>query len=263
LAAAEKITYRVEQLATVDTTISGNNQQTRLRSVSIRTFDVDQVDSDGNITFRHVIDEVDLWSEVTGRQPVRYNSRTDSEAPAEFANVQEVIGKPISKVTINPRGIIVKREDSLAQPNLGMGGLTIPLPEEEIPIGYRWATPCDIRIRMEDQTIKTIKTRELYELKKVEAGIATISVKTEVLTPVTDPKVKSQLIQRLSAGEIRFDVDAGRLESKRLDWDEHVIGFSGPESNMKYLARFTEKLAHRKNESTAVTAQTAAETETK
>ena len=30
--------------------------------------------------------------------------------------------------------------------------------------------------------------------------------------------------------------------SKQLDWDETVIGFNGAASNMKYLARFTEKL---------------------
>jgi hypothetical protein len=262
--AGEKITYRVEQLATVDTTISANNQQTKLRSVSVRTFEVDSVDDARNMTFRHVIDEVDLWSEVAGRQPVRYNSRTDAEAPPEFENVREMIGKPISIVTMNPRGIIVKREDQLRQPNLGMGGLSIPLPEAEIPVGYKWATPLDVRIRMEDQTIKTIKTRELYELKKVEAGIATIAIKTEVLTPVSDPKVKSQLVQRLSTGEIRFDADAGRLESKQLDWDETVIGFSGADSNMKYLARFTEKLTPRGDDSpAAVTARQPAAAETK
>jgi hypothetical protein len=82
-----------------------------------------------------------------------------------------------------------------------------------------------------------------YRLEKVQAGVATISVKTEILTPIDDAALKSQLVQQLSNGSIRFDLDAGRLLSKQLDWTENVIGFNGPESNMKYLARFTEKLA--------------------
>ncbi len=98
-------------------------------------------------------------------------------------------------------------------------------------------------MRLEDQRIKSIKTRELYVLEKVETGVATISVKTQVLTPVDDPRVKSQIMQRISQGELRFDMDAGRLISKQLDWDESVLGFNGAESNMKYLARFTETLA--------------------
>ena len=99
-----------------------------------------------------------------------------------------------------------------------------------------------MQIREEDNRIKTVKTRQLYRLEKVETGVATISVKTQVLTPVEDPRLQCQLMQRISEGEIRFDVDAGRLLSKQLDWDGNVLGFNGAESNMKYLARFTEKL---------------------
>jgi hypothetical protein len=58
---------------------------------------------------------------------------------------------------------------------------------------------------------------------------------------VTDPKVQSQLVQRMQHGEIKFDIDAGRIRSKQMDLDETVIGFSGQNSVMKYLARLTEE----------------------
>jgi hypothetical protein len=71
--------------------------------------------------------------------------------------------------------------------------------------------------------------------------VATIQVSTQVLTPVNDPKVKSQLVQRLQRGTIKFDLDTGRLLHKQMDASEEVIGFSGPESHMQYLARLTEE----------------------
>lgn len=240
--AGEAFTYRVEQIATVDTTIDGNNQKTQLRSGSVRTLRVSAVDGTGNMTFDHVIDEVDMWSEVTGRKAVRYNSATDEEAPEEFASVKSSIGTPISTIKIASDGTIVERDDKIAQPNLGMGGLTIPLPKSAIKVGHTWSKPLDVKVRLDNQQVKTIKTREQYSLQKVSAGVATIKMETQVLTPVRDAKIKAQLIQQLSAGTIRFDLDAGRLMSKQLDWDENVLGFSGPESNMKYLARFTEEL---------------------
>jgi hypothetical protein len=67
-------------------------------------------------------------------------------------------------------------------------------------------------------------------------------MKTQLLTPVRNPKVRSQLIQRLTNGTVKFDIDAGRVISRQTDWDETVIGFEGPDSLMKYLARFTEEL---------------------
>ncbi|MCA9171194.1 MAG: hypothetical protein KDB23_26155, partial [Planctomycetales bacterium] len=139
-------------------------------------------------------------------------------------------------------GNIVNRQDKIQHPDLGLGGLTIPLPAEEIAPGHQWAEPMELKVQLEDKRIQSVKIRELFELVKVETGVATISVKTQVLTPIDDPRVQSQLIQRISKGEIRFDVDNGRILSRQLDWDEQVLGFSGADSNMKYLQRLTETL---------------------
>ncbi len=238
----EVITYEIEHLATVDTTIAGNNQQTKMRSKSKRSLHVKEVNDEGHISFDHVIDNVDMWSEVSGREPIRYNSQADKEPPAEYEHVAKTIGVPISKITMDSRGNVIDREDKVVQPNLGLGGFSIPLPKQEIGIGYRWSQPYDVKVRLQDNRVKTVKTRQRFELTKVETGVATISIKTQILTPINDPRVKAQLVQRISEGEIRFDVDSGRLISKQLDWDTGVLGFNGPNSNMKYLARSTEQL---------------------
>ncbi len=70
--------------------------------------------------------------------------------------------------------------------------------------------------------------------------MATISIRSEPLTPISEPEIESQVLQQLSNGTIRFDVDAGRLISKELQWDESVVGFSGSGSLMEYSARYSE-----------------------
>jgi hypothetical protein len=184
-----------------------------------------------------------MWSEVGGREPVHFISDQAAPVPPEYQHVAETVGKPISVITINPRGVIVDRQDKVQHPDLGLGGITIPMPDEEIAVGHSWSQPLELKVRLDDQQIKSIKTRETYRLEKLESGIATISVRTEVLTPIDDPRIESQIVQRISQGEMRFDVDAGRLLSKRLDWDKSVLGFSGAESQMKYLAQFSETLS--------------------
>lgn len=239
----ETIHYSVEQLVSVDTSIAGNRQQTQLRSRSGRSLKVEAVDpSTGVMQFAHTVDYVDMWSEVSGREAQQYDSRKDKDPPAGYEQVAQNVGKPISTIFLNPLGQIVDRRDLVPQPELGLGGVSIPFPEAAIPIGYTWNQPLDVKVRLEDQRIKVVKTREVYKLERVETGVATISIKTEVLTPLDDARVKSQIIQRISQGEMRFDLDAGRLISKQLDWDESVVGFAGADSNMKYLSRFTETL---------------------
>ena len=69
----------------------------------------------------------------------------------------------------------------------------------------------EIRIREKDGRQKTIKIRKQYKLMKIETGVATISVETQVLTPVNNSAIKAQLIQQLTNGTIKFDIDAGRI----------------------------------------------------
>lgn len=238
----EVISYELEQLVTMDMTVSGTNQKTKLRTRSTRSFRLQDITPEGHFRFVHTVDHVNMWNEISGRETVKYDSRVDDQPPPECETFASNIGKPISIITMDQHGMIVHREDKVQQPELGLGGLSIPLPEGEVKPGHQWTAPLELKVQLEDKRIKSIKTRELYTLEKVETGVATISVKTQILTPVTDARVKFQIMQRISEGEIRFDVDHGRLLSKTLNWDEQVLGFNGAESNMKYLARFTESL---------------------
>ncbi len=108
-------------------------------------------------------------------------------------------------------------------------------------MGESWNVPVDITIALEDGVTKLIKTRQHYTLEKVLNGVATISVATQVLTPVNNPKIQSQLVQRLTKGTIRFDIDAGRVISQEIDLDEQVLGFQGDDSSLHFLGRFTEE----------------------
>ena len=110
-----------------------------------------------------------------------------------------------------------------------------------VKAGATWSIPDEVRIKLDDGALKKVETRQQYKLEKVEAGVATITLETQVLTPVNDPKVQVELVQRLQRGTIKFDLDAGRLIHKQLDMDQAVFGFNGDDSHMQYLARFTEE----------------------
>src|SRR5207302_7554319 len=166
---------------------------------------------------------------------------SDLNPPPEFANVAASVGKVLATVKIDPQGRILSRTNNQPLFNPGIGDLTIPFPEQAIKAGVTWSIQDELRVSLEDGTSKKLQTQQQYRLDKIEAGVATITVATQVLTPVNDPKLQSQIVQRLQQGTIKFDVDAGRLLHKQFDIDEEVFGFSGPESHMQYLARFTEE----------------------
>ena len=239
----EAVRSKVSNLATIETTIGGVTQTTDMVSISTKLWRITKVDEAGNVTFEHCVEAVDLRNQMSGRQEVHYNSATDKTAPAGYASIAETLGKPLTVVTMDAEGTVLKREQR-QHTNLDNSGsvLVVPLPKESIAVGHVWTLPYEVDIPLKDGTHKPIQTRQRYELLKVESGVAKIAVETQILTPVSNPEIRAQLIQRMWQGTMDFDLDAGRMIGQRTDLDERVLGFSGPESSMHYVARVTEEL---------------------
>ncbi len=242
--AGEVFRTKVVHLVAVETTIQGVTETAKTRSVSTKAWRIRDVTPDGKITFDYVVESVSMWHQVSERPEVRYDSTKDEQPPPEYKHVADSIGQPMATVTISPSGEILGRENARPQFNPGIGELTISLPKEPIQPGHSWATEGELPLRARpSDPIKRVKLRQQYTLEKVETGVATIQVTSQILTPLNDPALQSQLVQRIKKGVIKFDIDAGRIISQQMDSDEMVIGFNGPESNMKYLSRLTEDAA--------------------
>jgi hypothetical protein len=240
-AAGEQFRTKVVHLDTVETKIKGVTQTTQSRTVSTRVWRIKSVEASGQIVFENVVERVQMWNSVSGQPEVSYDSRTDEKPPAGFDQIAASIGRVLATVTIDPHGRILARENAQKHFNPGIGELTIPFPNTPVKGGASWSIPEELKLTSEDGSVKKIKTQQQYKLEKVETGVATISIQTQVLTPVNDPKLQSQLVQRLQKGTIKFDLDAGRLIHKQMDIDEEVFAFQGADSHMQYLARFTEE----------------------
>ncbi|EMI54634.1 DUF6263 family protein [Rhodopirellula sallentina] len=242
LAPNQTVRYKVTHVAKTKTRMNGTEEVANVHTTSVRSWKVRNAD-ENEMTFDHQIDSVEMTQQNGDQAEVRWDSTNDKEPPKVFSVVAEQIGTPLATVTIDGKGEEIKRESHAgSKSSLGMGSLTLALPAEPVAIGESWSVPSEIQARTDDGLVKTIKIRQVYTLKKVKAGVATISVKSQTLTPIDQESLRAQVVQQLSNGSIRFDVDNGYLLGKELDWDETVVGFQGPGSMMEYRARMTEEL---------------------
>lgn len=242
LRSGETLVSKVTHFAETRTKMGEHMESSSSRTTSEKVWQVQSVDEKGNMTFEYRIRHVNLAQRVGDKDEFKYDSQTDATAPEIFKKVAESVGQTLAVITINPRGQVVKRDKEMKTPQLGLGDLTIPLPAEPMSVGSEWSVPREMRVKLDDGSYKSIKVRELYTLQKVSAGIATISIETQPLTPVNDPAVESQLIQQLSKGQIKFDLDRGRVLSKQLDWNDESVGFRGDNTSLKYDAQYAEEL---------------------
>lgn len=239
----ETLRWEVEHRSKVDTTVSDTTKTAETLSKSVKVWRVQDAQPDGTATFEHLVESVDMRQKMNGAAEVRYNSRTDKKAPLGFEHVARSVGVALSIVTMDTRGNVLKRVRKQAKAGTKSDGqMTIPLPEEAVPVGHTWSRPHEIHVKLPTGGIKRVEARQTFTLQGVKTGVATIEVATQILTPIHDPKVESQLIQRESTGTVRFDVDAGRILTQQMELDKRVVGFHTDASTVHYLTRFTERL---------------------
>ena len=250
--AGESIRWQVVHRAKIQTSVSGTTQTAETLSSSVKLWRVAKVEPDGTATFEHLVESVDMRQKLSGRQEVRYNSQTDKKPPLGFENVAESVGVALSVVTIDPSGKIIRRERKpVKAASESEGQITIPLPSKPIAVGEGWSFPYDVDAKLQTGGIKRVRTLQQFTLESVKNGVAAIRVSTQILTPIDDPAIQAQLIQRESSGTVRFDVDAGRVLGQQMDLDKQVVGFRGPASSLHYTTRFTEELLKKPAETAA------------
>ncbi len=236
----ETIRWATVHQGACTTKMKGHEQKSLSTSKSTKAWEITSV-KDGQITFAYRVDDVEMWQQVGDRAEERYNSKTDAKPPAAYELVAATVGQTITEAVIDERGNIIEREDKFPKYNPSIGDLVVPLPDHPVAVGEEWFASDEVRVPLKG-TVKRVKIRKAFKLEKVATGVATISIVTQVLTPVNDPQLEAQLMQHVTKGVMKFDIDAGRILSRRLDWNETVLGFEGPDSSMIYLARFTEDL---------------------
>lgn len=253
MTSGEKLRYRVVHMAKTDVRMGQTEDETQVRTASVKAFDITNVTDEGDVTLNHGIESVHMTQQGSDGTEIRWDSTTDELPPARYESVAGKLGQILGTVTFNRYGQVLERSEKFSESaKLGMGDIVVPLPSEPVKIGGKWNVPREVRIKSDNEGPKVIKIREVYTLEKVQTGVATISVTSEPLTAIDSQSERAQLLQQLSNGSIRFDVDAGRMISRQLDWDTNVVGFQGPTSNMEYKARLTEELLDTNEETAAL-----------
>lgn len=241
-ALGDVLRYDVRHATNVRTTIDNSTQQAESESESVKVWKVTDVLPNGEMEFLHVVDSVKMTNQVPDRPANVYDSRTDAKPPRGFEQVAQAVGVPLSLVRIAADGTVTHREEKHPQPPTSPDmPITLQLPKEPIAVGEKWSQPYDVSAQRQSGAKLQVHTRRVCKLRQVKSGVAVIDVEYQILSPV-DPFVRSQLVERLTEGTVRFDLERGRILEQEHNVDKRVLGFAGKASSMHFVARTQERL---------------------
>lgn len=241
--AGDVVAAEVAHRALTETTMNGVTEAVETMTDSTKTWRVVAVDEGGVATLEQSVDGVTMTSRSSDRGEVRWASAGDAEPPPGYEAVRASLGVPLVRLQVSPDGRVLERRELRPCPAAASGDLVIvPLPEEPIAVGHVWTVPDELVVEVPNGPRKLVRTRLRYRLEEVRDGLATIRVDTTVLTPLDDPRLEARLLERIWDGTIRFDIEAGRIVSRRTAIDRRVVGFGGPQSSVRYKASLEERV---------------------
>ena len=259
----ESVRYQNEHQATFLQVKRDIRDKQATRTSTSQRFEVVSVAADGTATLRLAIDAARMEYAFDDAEPTVFDSREKQLPVAAFSGVAQAIGRELAEIKVRSDGavesvrpLLSARELDMIPGKLGLEGdgpssLFTVFPHRTLTVGEQWSDTFAVRVTVTERLTQEVKVLRQYRLEAVEKGIARISVKQSLLTPVTEPSMLVQLIQRTSTGEIRFDVRAGRIVSRTTELDNLEIGFAGPESSFRAVCRWTERLAEERTTASA------------
>jgi hypothetical protein len=268
----QTIHYEVFNETEITTTVKEETETVRNSSESKRHYVVKAVDENsGNGDLELYIDWVHMVASFHNparakSPPVEFQSDDPEKQPEQFKDILATVGKSRATIRFNPAGNVVrvlKGDLPASSPTAGKSprkspapdaspeAYFFPLPDEPVALGGTWKDRVNVVCRDNDKIPVKITIQRNYRLTGVKGKLATIELKTVVLTPVQDPAIAGQLIQREISGNLVFDFERGLVVSRETGVDNTVIGPFGPKSSIQARSMYREKLV----EEAAVTGQ--------
>ncbi len=255
------IRYMTDDDSTVEVEQSGEATTVRYSTRTWKHYRVKSVDAWGTAVVEVVIDRVHMRAAGEGTT-VEFDSREPGAAPPQFAHILDTIGRAVVALTVNPSGRMEGAEFLLGRETQPLSvedrdaQILALLPSEPVRVGETWRERFDVPVKVEGSLTRNVRLQRTYRLTALDKGRATIDLETIILTPLQDPELESQLIQRTPSGVLVLDVEHGLVLSKRTLLHNQVVGFSGPGSRLKVVRTYQELLD---SESQPLTAQTASD----
>lgn len=235
--------YTVHNESTIDVQVGTAADTVQHATESGRVLRVVSLTDDGAAVLEVSIEYVKLKA-----GEIEWDSRSGDDPPGGFSGIEETIGKPLVTITVSPTGELVAAEKGGVKAEAGdlddaHFDLFPALPADPVAVGETWKEATQVDVMATPKLTRKVSLQRMYTLRGVQEGVATIDVRTIVLSPVRDPLEEGQLIQRTPSGSLRLHIDRGQLLERLLKIDNQVVGFQGPQTSLRVVGSRVESLS--------------------
>jgi len=211
-------------------TVTTTNQSTVERHIHVVA-----VEPDGSATVDLFIDNVKLSYAFNNGTPTVYDTGTGDAPPRGFEGVKSSVGSR-GRVRFSTRGSVMPLPGVVANPSSDPSEASESffdlLPTKPVHVGDEWFDDIKVQVSVSRTLKQKIAFRRRYTLESVDGDTATIRLRTAEITPVEDPHIRAQLVQRAPEGKITFSLERGQITARDVSCNRTETGIMGEGSQI-------------------------------
>ncbi|HET6422611.1 MAG TPA: hypothetical protein VFG20_02945 [Planctomycetaceae bacterium] len=238
-AAGQYAHFEVDQNHVVQTQFDQGNERVVNQMLAQKNYRVVSVETDGTAVLEPMVSKVRMSAKFNETEPIVYDSTEGGAALPQFQSIQATVGRPVARMTFASNGQLLKITPLQGAPDqiAKMAAKTDPtanflvvFPKEPIGAGAVWRDKFTVQVTAGEGIAPPVKMQREYQITKLNGSVATISLKTSILTPLQNPKAEAQLLTRQLSGTIEFDTARGLILSHTTKAEGNVVEAFGPKT---------------------------------
>ena len=237
------LVYKVEQSIAVTEIVGEKKVETTIKLNHTKRWQVLSVDAAGVATVQHSLVALRQETVTADGKTLLFDSANPEKSTPELQEaMSKFVGPPLAVLRVDVLGRVLEVKESKFGPasryesELPFVGV---LPVEPVKMGQTWERSYNVTLDSLGAGAKYSAVQH-YTCKSTTLATVTVSVTTELKTQPEAIADRVPLLHMQPAGEIVYDIIAGRLQEATLKIDKELKDYQGEGSSIRVTGTFVE-----------------------
>lgn len=239
----QNLTYKIKHVTAVVETLEKGSNSSNSNLDLVNRWTVTDLDAKGVATLSLTLLSMRNEQKRTNGDTLLFDSQNpDKSTPELREQMSKFIGQTVAIVRVDPYGRVLEVKLGSASNYESEPPFVIVFPEAKAAVGQAWKRPFNVVFDPPFGTGEKYQAEQRYDCTKIDAGKATLTVKTEFKTMPDNARDRLPLLQKDVEGDLVFDLEAGRLISARLNIDKTVDNHQGKGTRYQFKSQYQRDL---------------------
>ncbi len=237
------LTYKAEHKTSVEEVADGKKTQSGSTLSVVKRWQVAEVDAKGIATLQLSLAAMRNEQVRPSGEILLFDSANpDKGTPELRTQMSKFIGQTLAVLRIDSQGRIWEVMQGSKARYDAEPPFVVSFPEAAPKIGLGWARNFSVALDPPYGNGEKFDATQTFHCTGITGGRMTLAVDNNVKALPENVKDHVPLVQKLTKGEVIFDLQAGRVAEVRLNVDRTVANHQGDGSSYHFQSWFTEQL---------------------